>query len=269
MKDHYADRIRKIIDSAPLPEFNHIYFNAASGRLTELEDAVESLPYMSDIKLIEIVDLDIAKLNESELEVYSRVFSDMQDYLIILIILRSSDKVEEKLSKESGLSNFVKLVESYGLIVTFETEKADKLTTWVAKHFNSKGVRFEANVPREIISVCGSDMYILQSEIEKLVLAFADKTITASDVRKYCCANSYYKYYDLTDALKRRDIVTAMKVWESLDIKREDLSKAIGFIAKVFADILFIKQGIDSGKSIETIAKEHKIKQWLVKKIAT
>ena len=32
-KDHYANLIRKKVDSSPLPEFNHIYFNAASDKI--------------------------------------------------------------------------------------------------------------------------------------------------------------------------------------------------------------------------------------------
>ena len=66
---------------------------------------------------------------------------------------------------KAGLINAVR---QFGLVVEFDNEKSDKLVNWIVKHFNTKNVKFEPNVPREIINVCGNDMYILQGEILKL-----------------------------------------------------------------------------------------------------
>ncbi|MBE6691719.1 MAG: hypothetical protein E7586_00090 [Ruminococcaceae bacterium] len=258
-KDHYAARIRKKVDSSPLPEFNHVYFNAASDKFSDLEDAIFALPYMCESKLIEITDLEFAKLTVDVIEDYARVFSDVPDYLTILIVLRADEQVEEErksLSSKNGLGAFSAVVKNYGLIVEFDNEKADKLITWISKHFASKGVSFDANVPREIVNVCGNDMYILQSEITKLCEVFSGKPLTAGDVRKYCCANSSFKYFDLAAALMRRDIIGAKRIWESLDLDRDEIPLAVGYLARKYAEMLVVKTGIDAGKSQELIAKD-------------
>lgn len=270
-KDHYANLLRKKVDSSPLPEFNHIYFNASSSKISELEDSVYSLPYMWENKLIEITDLESAKITESDIEDYSRIFSDIPDYLTVLAVLRADDHTEEARNSRTkgGLAGFVSAVKDNGLVVEFETEKADKLVTWINRHFNANGIKYENNVPREIISVCGNDMYILQGEIMKLSEAFSGRPLTVSDVRKYCCANSSSKYYDIASALNRRDIVTAKRILDDLDLGRDEIPMALGFLAKNYSEMLIIKTGIDSGKGYDAIAKDLKIPSWRVTKTAS
>lgn len=270
-KDHYAGLIRKKVDSSPLPEFNHIYFSASSDKLSELEDAVYSLPYMWDNKLIEITDLESARITESDAEDYARIFSEIPDYLTVLAVLRSDEQTEESRaakSSKSGLSAFVNTVKENGLVVEFEVEKTDKLIGWITRHFNAKGVKFDIAVPREIVSVCGNDMYILQGEILKLTEVYSGVPITVSDVRKYCCANSAFKYFDIVSALNRRDLVAAKRILDSLDLGRDKLPLAVGYLAKNYSEMLLVKTALDSGKGFDTISKDTKIPQWRVTKIA-
>ncbi len=269
-KDHYATLIRNKVDSSPLPEFNHIYFNAASDKISDLEDAMYSLPYMWDNKLIEITDVESAKFTDNDIAEYKRVFSDIPDYLTILVVLRHDENDEDKTkSSKNSLNQFVNSVRENGLVVEFETEKADKLTTWISRHLNAKGVKFDPAVPREIINVCGSDMYILQSEVLKLSEVYNNSPISVYDVRKYCCANNAYKYFDIVTALNKRDIVLANKILYSLDLDRETLQKTVGFLAKNYSEMLMVKLAIDSGKGFDAISKDTKIPLWLCKKIAS
>lgn len=276
-KDHFATQLRKKVDSSPLPEFNHIYFNAETDKVVELEDAAFSLPYMWESKLIEITNLESAKITESDLNDYARVFSDIPDYLTILIVLRADAQTERKKTKDDdeeskstrvGLPDLVKLVEENGLVVRFESEKPDKIASWIARHFNAKDVKFDMAVPREMINVCGSDMYILQGEILKLTEIYSGTPLTASDVRRYCCANSAYKYFDIATALNQRDLVTAKRILDSLDLSREKIPMAVGVIAKNYSDMLIVKTGLDAGKSFDIIAKDMKKQAWQVRKVA-
>lgn len=270
-KDHYASLIRKKVDSSPLPEFNHIYFNASSDKISDLEDSVNLLPYMWDSKLIEITDLESARITESDADEYARIFSDIPDYVTVLAVLRADEHTEEARNAKTkgGLAAFCGAVKDHGLIVEFENEKADKLSSWISKHFNSKNIKFDINVPKEMVSYCGNDMYILQGEILKLSEIYDGTPLTVSDVKKYCCANSTYKYFDIASALNRRDMVTAKRILDSLELSRDEIPLAVGFLAKNYSEMLLVKSGIDSGKGYDTIAKDTKIQQWKVGKIAS
>lgn len=270
LKDHYAGLIRKKVDASPLPEFNHVYFNASSDKLCDLEDAIYSFPYMWENKLIEITDLESARITESDAAVYSRLFSEIPEYLTILAVLRADEQTEEgrtTKSAKSGIGAFSNAVRENGLIVEFETEKTDKLISWITRHFNAKDVKFEPSVPREVINVCGSDMYILQGEILKLTEVFSGVPLTVADVKKYCCANSSYKYFDIASALNRRDMVAAKRILESLDLGRDKLPLAVGFLSKNYSEMILVKTALSSGKGLDSVAKDMKIPAWRVGKI--
>ena len=185
-KDRYAETLRKKVDSAPLPEFNHLYFSAVSNSIADLDDMFYALPYMAELKLIEITDLADAKLTEPDIAEYARVFSDVPDYLTVLIILRADDYSEDQKtakSPKSGITAFVNLIKDCGNAVEFAPEKSDKLTPWIMRHFNARGVKADPAVPRELLNYCGTDMYVLQSEIAKLCDAYSGATFTNTAAR--------------------------------------------------------------------------------------
>ena len=95
MKDHYSSLLRKSADSSPLPEFNHLYFDASNGELSELSDLIDSVPYMWDTKIVEIKGLENARITESDVEDYERIFSEIPDYVTVLIVVRGDEKIEE------------------------------------------------------------------------------------------------------------------------------------------------------------------------------
>lgn len=271
-KDHYAAQMRKNVDSSPIPEFNHCVFDASSQSISELEDACFSLPYMWDTKLIEIKNIDTSRLKESEALEYERVFCEIPDYLTVLIVLRDSEyntDPQAKKAPKSGISAFVNLVKKYGLVVDFETETADKLVSWISRHFNAKKIKYEYNVPRELLNHCGSNMYVLQGEITKLAAAYDTNPITARDVKKYCSQNVSYKYFDIANCLNKRDIVSAKRILDGLKLRREDYQLAVGFLAKNYADMLLVKTGLDSGKSPDSLASDLKIQSWRIGRIAS
>lgn len=270
-KDRYAETIRKKIDSEPLPEFNHLYCSAVSDKIADLDDMFYALPYMSEKKLIELTDVSEAKLTEADIKEYERVFSEVPDYLTVLIILRADDYTEEQKnakSPKSGVAAFVNLIKECGNAVEFAPEKSDKLTPWIMRHFNAAGVKAEPAVPREILNYCGSDMYVLQSEIAKLCDACSGKTVTVSDVHKYCCENTAYKYFDIAVALNKRDIVSAKRILDGLELGRDEIPAAIGFLARNYAELFMTKTGLESGKSHESLAKDLKLPSWRVGKLA-
>ena len=214
--------------------------------------------------------MESARITEADALVYSRLFSEIPDYLTVLAVLRADEQTEEERASKaakSGIGAFVNAVRENGLIVEFETEKTDKLVSWITRHFNAKEIKFEPSVPREIINVCGSDMYILQGEILKLTEVFSGTPLTVSDVKRYCCSNSSYKYYDIASALNRRDMVGAKRILESLDLSRDKIPLAVGFLSKNYSEMILVKTALSSGKGLDSVAKDMKIPSWRVGKI--
>ena len=269
LKDYYSGVLRKRVESSPLPEFNHTFFNAAAESVNDLEEAAFSLPYMWETKLIEVNEIQNVKLSEDDCEGYARVFADLPEYVTVLIVLRGGAVEEKELGKKkSGLEGLVRAVEKTGTVVSFDAEKPEKLRAWITRHFDAQGLKFDPAVTRELLAYCGTDMYVLRSELEKLSVACGGRTVKTADIYKYCCGNATYKYYDIVDALARRDMLSAKRILDSLDLSRTELTATMGTIAKSYSEMLLVKTGLESGRSESEVASDLKMPVWRVKKTA-
>lgn len=281
-KDFYADKLRKLAKDSPLPEFNYEIFDAETRTVGDFEEATFALPYLWENRVIEIRNLKPKQVTQSDAEEYARIFETLPDYLTVLILLRAGEyggskggsesakddsndenKPEEK---KNGFKTFLKAVEESGLSVEFEPEKGDKLCNWVARHFTSRGAKTEPGLPSFLTSYCGTDMYTLQGEIQKLCDACIGKTITEQDVRAYCCANENHVFFDVATCMVRKDAPGARRILAGVKMTPETVPMAMGFLASNYRLLLLVKAGMDMGKSVAQIAAEHKIPTWKVSK---
>lgn len=293
-KDYYARELRKKVTASPLPEFNHIIFDASVSGPGELAEAVFSLPYMWDYKLIEIKNLELSALNAETAAGYAEVIAQLPDYIILLFLFRSSELDEsiveggykksaglsaEKTSDEEGsepaqkgkgkgISTLINAIKKYGLAVNFPNESGEKLENWILKHFAAKKVPADRSAAQMLINFCGNDMYTLHNEIEKLVCSPAERPITQNAVLKYCCPNESYKVYELSDALTGGDMKKVKQIYNNLVLSKTDPSMLLGYLSKIYSDMLLIQAAAEEGMSQSKIAQLVKKSEWLVRRTA-
>ncbi|HAN21364.1 MAG: hypothetical protein A2Y15_07015 [Clostridiales bacterium GWF2_36_10] len=300
-KDFYARELRKKITLSPLPEFNYIIFDAAVSDPSELSEAVFSLPYMWEYKLIEVKNLDLASLDSDTAEEYKRVISELPEYIILMFLFRSeelddglvegnfyvkkpksentkSDSIENDDSdnaqpaqkgKGKGIRIFIDAIKKDGLTINFPNEIGEKLENWILKHFSARKTECDRSAIQTLISLCGNDMYTLHSEIEKLICSPAQRPISQAAVLQYCCPNESYKVYELSDALNSGDMKKVKQIYDNLIENKTDPSLLLGYLSKCYSDMLIIKAAVEEGKSHSKIAQIMKKNEWLVRRIAS
>lgn len=269
-KDHYAERLRKLAKSAPLPDFNYQVFDFETQSPGDLEEATFALPYLWEKRVIELRGLPPAKksrsLPEEEGEAYAQVLSSLPEYLTVLLVLRSGEKEKAKEKNMEGFRKIVEAFEEHGLSVEFAPASNAQLCSWVAKHFASRGVKTDPRLPQALISYCGSDMYTLQGEIEKLCsyAKYEQRALTEQDLHTCCCVNEKNVFFDVADCMNRRDIAGARRILTSLRMKDDAIMMAIGFLASNYRLMLLAQAGRNSGKTAAQIASEQRAPVWQV-----
>lgn len=297
-KDFYVRELRKKVTVSPLPEFNHIIFDAEKSDSSEFSEAAFSLPYMWDFKLIEIKNFNLTALTQEEAEEYTKVISELPDYVILLFMFRSEElddsvveggfsgaKTKNNTPSESeessddsgtptaqkgsakGMRTLINALKKYGLAVNFPNETGEKLENWIIKHFMAKKVTIEHTAVQTLVTLCGNDMYTLHSEIEKLLNSEASaRAVNQADVLQYCCPNENYKIYELSDALSNSDMKKVKQIFDNLAINKTDPSMMLGYLSKMYSDMLLIQSALDEGKSLGKIAQSIKKSEWLVRR---
>ncbi len=267
-KNACATMLRKTVLSAPMPEFNYSVYDGARLDIDTLAGDVNALPYMADRRMIEIKDFSVASLTAAASESLASVLADLPDYLILLFCNKSGEE-EDKAIDKAEKKTFLQAVSEYGNAVKFESETGARLFGWMSRHFQAGGTPADRSVLETMVSVCGSDMYILSGEIDKLCAYCGTRPATSADVAKVCCANQNYKVFDLTRALIEGNIKKAGSVYANLVFNRAEPSMILGAIAKSFSDMLATAEGVRAGKTFKQIAADLKTYDFLIRRYAS
>jgi DNA polymerase-3 subunit delta len=145
-------------------------------------------------------------------------------------------------------NRFERLAETLGEhcgMVELARVNEDDAMRWVAATAQQAGVRVEPDAARELVDALGSDMMLVSSEVEKLLLyATGRGKITLGDVETMVLAAKQRSLYELTDAISAHDRVRALALLQGL-LNSSDAGEdsAIGhlyMLARTFRQMLVI-----------------------------
>lgn len=137
---------------------------------------------------------------------------------------------------------------------TVELARVDEndATRWVVDAAESRDVRFDPDAARELVDSLGSDMMLIASEFEKLLLyvtapasaSVGRNRVTLGDVETMVLAAKQRSLYELTDAISQRDRPRALALLHGL-LNASDGGEdaAIGhlyMLARTFRQMLII-----------------------------
>lgn len=269
-KDHYVKQFLNRVENAPVPEFNLLMLNGKSFTPHAVAAALEDYPYMSDYKLIFISEVELSKLSEAIVTEFLETLELMPDYANILILARSNELSAKLLNKKekAPVSALLSHLEKNGLIVNFETQTGVKLKKWVKRHFEAANTAISDDALEYMIALCGEDMYTLHGEAGKLVAYCNGREVKKADIEAVCCVNESYRIFDLTKALTARNTKQVHDIYNNLVKSGASPFMIINMLSSCITDMTVVKAGIESGKSVQEIAKTLKTFDWAVRNYA-
>jgi DNA polymerase-3 subunit delta len=131
-----------------------------------------------------------------------------------------------------------------GMVELARVESADAIR-WIQNEAALRDCKFEPDAARELADALGSDMMMIASEFEKLVLYAGEKRrVTLGDVETMVLAAKQRSLYELTDAISAKDKARALTLLQGL-LNASDGAEdsAIGhlyMLARTFRQMLII-----------------------------
>lgn len=175
--NHYLTQVKKQLLDPLTESFNFHRFTAETFDMTEFADAVENLPMMAENTLVQVDEIDIFKLNESDRNKMVDILSDIPDYCtVVFTYLTVAWKPDKRLKK------LWEAVENNGLAVEFAKQDQRDLIAWVNRHFAARGKRISTNLCAYLIDITGGTMTALSSEIEKICAYSGSEEIVKTDI---------------------------------------------------------------------------------------
>jgi len=103
-----------------------------------------------------------------------------------------------------------------GMVELARVDETDALR-WIVQESEKQDVKFDADAARELADALGSDMMLISSEWNKLLLYAGEKKhVTLGDVETMVLAAKQRSLYELTDAISAKDTARALKLLQGL-----------------------------------------------------
>lgn len=258
----------RICPDPSLAPFNYIKLDGLDLTPGALLNAIETLPMMSDSKLIEVTGLNFREVKASLLDEYCKVLALLEEYDYNTVVISvAAECIDEGFLPKKPSTQLKKLGENLTL-VHFARSTPLMLARWVNKHFLANGVTADAAVCSALVDYCGTDMFRLAAETDKIswyALANGRTYVEPEDIKKVALADTGYDSFAFTNAIMASNKAEALRVLGEMRRKRLEPTVVMGEMIKVVTDMLAVRIYADEGLTTADIAKKTKIHEYRVK----
>ena len=276
LKRDAVERARKaIIADESLEDFCHCVIHEG-----DIKAAKEELSYptmFSNDRLIELYGVEPDKIKDADFTELCEAMKSAECLFIVYIdpgklneFERSKSKKEKKdkendeSSEESKKSRFQRISES-GVLVEFKRQDQRKLSRWIIRHFEVKGIEASPDTALYMISFCSSDMFILKNEIDKLISFALEKNIKEIDRSHVNYISSRFTEigaFDFANAILAGNKSAAFNILADMKMRKEPAQMVLASVSKIASELLSVKTMLEAGMNSSDIGIKLKMKDY-------
>ena len=266
LKYMYSKEAAKKILDGTFDEFNHIILYAEEFTPSALSQAISAFPMMADKKLVEVRGVDYTAFKKDTWEAIDDVLSTLDQNDHTVLILRADNNCFNVGKLPKAPSEAYKILSKYLKPVEFEFPTPQRLKSWVSRHFSDNDVKCDANAPDKLVEICGHDMWILASEIEKLssyVKQNGRDTVNAEDIEYVSCKTVEYDDFQLTNALLEKNKSLVFETMYRQKSSHEPPMAILASVIRLYSDLLMVETLYSAGNNkaqIASVLKMHEFK---------
>lgn len=247
---HYMDQMRqKLLD--PLTEsFNYHRFTAETFAMQDFADAVENLPMMAEQTLVQVDEIDLFKLNESDRGKMAEILSDIPDYCTVIFNYETTVWKPDK-----RLKKLWEAIEQNGQIVEFAKQEQRDLVAWITRHFAARQKKISTDLCLYLIDITYGTMTALAGEIAKICAYSGADTIKKSDIDAVTEPVMDAVVFQMTDLLGQGDYGKALqKLHQLLKMQQEPIA-ILGAVGNHFRRLGTARTLLDNGRNAAELMK--------------
>jgi DNA polymerase-3 subunit delta len=270
--------------------YNQDIYNGAEGDLKKITITMNTLPFLSEQRLVLIDGLPKKKRSSEtaatpkegtadkgsktkkskkssksgaltragfEKELAEHI-ATMQETTILVVL------VEEVLEASNPL---VKAAEQHGKVIQNMLPKGAALENWITKRAKRLNVSIAPDAKKLLADFIGNNLRLLANELDKLATYIGkEATITIDDVRQLSAQVQEARIFDLTDALAQRNRQQALNILHDLLSDGEPPLKLLSTITTQVRSLLLVKELAQKGMRAPQIASTLGIAPFIVDK---
>ncbi len=255
------------------PDFEQLNFTAIKGEeagYQTIVDACETLPFMTEKKLVYVNGLDIFRGK-------SEIFSEEEEKKFakyIVQIPQSTVVVFYGNPSVDGRKRIVREIKKHGDAVEFVRLREYELNEWIKSRFNSLGKTigaWELALFKNNLDYFGrnpsQDLFGVDNEIKKLVSFMGEKTeLEKEHIDKVMGSNFHNDIFNFLDSIEKRNFSESVKRLNHMLKNKEPILRILTILGNQVKNILSSKLLLEKGYSSKEIASELEIHPYVASK---
>ena len=258
---HYLNELRKKLIDELTQDFNSHRFTQETFTVQGFSDAVEALPMMAERTFVQVDEIDLFKMNETDREKMISVLSDVPEYCTVVF---TYEIVPWKPDKR--LKKLWDAVSKHGTIVEFARQSQRDLIAWVTRHFMSYGKRISSELCGYLIDITGGTMTALQGEIKKIAAYSGADTIVKADIDAVTEPVLDAVVFQMTDLLGSGKYGEALLKLQTLLKMQEEPIAILGAVGGHFRRISAARTLMDCGRNTDDLMRLTGLKDYPARK---
>ena len=208
-------RLRSKLGDPSTSDLNTAVLNGAKSSVEDIIHHCDTVPFLSERRLV-IVERMLSRLGSKSRSAArgkgGKASTDADDqpadrllgYLPRLPDFTDLVFVEhERVASNNPVVAYARKHKKKSEVRRFDPPRGDQLVQWIVDRGRKKGARVEARAAHELSVHVGSNLRLLDAEVEKLaVYVGAGQAITRQDVLRLVTASKKARIFDLVDAMR-------------------------------------------------------------------
>lgn len=227
-----------------MPELNFTVLNGETlkgGALTELVAAIESVPFMSEKRMVKVTEFHPA---DTDYDKYLKKTFENFPAETILLIVNSESKKGVELKRKA-------------CVTYVDCNRADEETVarWAYITLKRANILSSAEICSLIARYCLCNMSRVSLEVEKLIDYKKEGELTKDEVDALVYKDAEYKIYEMTNAVARKDYDTFIAIENELCRKAGDENSILSGLFSYFKTLLTILLSDESDRQLAAMLK--------------
>lgn len=253
-RDVVVKRLRARIAKLGDLEFNHDVFEGETATGLEIVSACDTMPFMSDMRLVEVNNVD--KLKKADSEALVAYLANPNDTTVLCL-------VSEKLAKNTRLYKAVAAVGKQA-VIECAPKKRNELPKVVRDMAVGHGVVFSDRAANALIDLVGENTVALDAEVRKIALAHTGKDpVSDKEVHALVVRTAEAKPWEFVDAVSARDLPKALTLLSRMESASP--YSLIGMCTRRMRELVCAQSMAARGLGQAGVAKALKLPDWRVK----
>jgi len=236
---YLKDECLRLINNKSLTEdqrdFNYDSFYATEVNASRVKDAVETFPIMAERRLVIYKQVD--KLKDKDWEQLDSLLKKPIDSCTLVLVAEKVDKRKK----------YYKSLSKNSTVVELKTPYDNQMPSWIDYIAAQEGLKLTPDANRLLFQLVGSQLIELKKELIKLKNHSEKTELNEEDVLKTVSRIKIDSVFELTDAIGKKDKITALTSLAHLLEQGENEIAILALISRHIRILSSLKLALKSG----------------------